>query len=219
MDDRRTEDFMLVERMRTGEESAFGEIMRRYQRPILDFVYRMVGNADTANDLAQDVFVRVWRGIGRFRRRADAAFSTWLFQIARNACIDEIRRRARDPLHAAVADPVALEQSPSSNSVASDVVAREIGERVAAAVTSLPEDQRTVVVLAEYDGLSYKEIAAVMSCSVKSVEARLYRAKQTLRHALRGIAPVIPGIPNDDSAKVCVRAHEGSNVSTWGGRP
>ena len=58
-----------------------------------------------------------------------------------------------------------------------------------------------------------------MNCSVKSVEARLYRAKQTLRHAFRDIAPVIPGIPNDDSAKVCVRAHEGSDVGTLGGRP
>lgn len=197
MDDRRTEDFMLVERMRTGDESAFGEIMQRYQRPVLDFVYRMVGNADTANDLAQDVFVRVWRGIGRFRWRADAAFSTWLFQIARNACIDETRRWARDPMHAAVADPVVLEQSPSPNPTASDVAAREIGERVAAAVTRLPEDQRTVVALAEYEGLSYKEIATVMNCSIKSVEARLYRAKQTLRHALRDIAPPSPATADD----------------------
>lgn len=218
-DDKRADDFMLVQRMRAGDESAFGEIMRRYQRPVLDFVYRMVGNADTAQDLAQDVFVRVWRGIGRFSRRADAAFSTWLFQIARNACIDVIRRRTRDPLHAALADPIFLEQSSSPISVATDVAMREIGQRVAAAVTSLPEDQRTVVVLAEYEGLSYREIAAVMNCSVKSVEARLYRAKHTLRHALRGMAPVIPGIPNDDSAKVGVRAHEGSNVGTWGGRP
>ncbi len=208
----------LIAKAQSGDETAFTRILQRYQRPVLDFVYRMVGNADTAQDVAQDVFVRVWRGIGRFRHRRGATFSTWVFQIARNACIDVIRRRTRDPLHAALADPIVKVQSPSP-STANDVAAREIGERVAAAVTSLPEDQRTVVVLAEYEGLSYKAIAAVMNCSVKSVEARLYRAKHTLRHALRGLAPGIPGIPNDDSAKVCVRAHEGSTVGTWGGRP
>ena len=186
----------LIAKAQSGDEAAFTEILQRYQRPILDFVYRMVGNADTAQDLAQDVFVRVWRGIGRFTHRRDATFSTWVFQIARNACIDVIRRRARDPLHAAMADPIVLEQSPS-NSTANDVAAREIGERVAAAVTSLPEDQRTVVVLTEYEGLSYKEIAAVMNCSVKSVEARLYRAKHTLRHALRDIAPPSPATADD----------------------
>jgi RNA polymerase sigma-70 factor (ECF subfamily) len=187
----------LIAKAQSGDEAAFTEILERYKRPVLDFVYRMIGDPDAAQDVAQEVFVRVWRGIGRFTHRQDAAFSSWLFQIARNACIDVIRRQARDPLHAVAAAPVVLEQSPSPNSTANDVAAREIGERVAAAVTSLPEDQRTVVALAEYEGLSYKEIAAVMNCSVKSVEAYLYRARQTLRHALRDMAPPSPATADD----------------------
>ena len=178
------EERSLIERAQAGDEAAFAEILQRYKRPVLDFVYRMLGNADTAQDVAQEVFVRVWRGIGRFTHRRDATFSTWVFQIARHACIDVFRRRTRDPLHAAVAEPGILEPSLSQDSVSHDVAAREIGERVAAAVASLPEDQRTVVALAEYEGMSYKEIAAVMHCSVKSAEARLYRARQTLRQAL-----------------------------------
>lgn len=177
----------LIAQMQSGDEAAFTKILQRYQRPVLDFVYRMLGNADTAQDVAQEVFVRVWRGIGRFQHRRGATFSTWVFQIARNACIDVIRRRPRDPLHSAFAAPLMKAQSASLTTV-KDVVAREIGERVAAAVASLPADQRMVVVLAEYEGLSYKEIGVVMECSVKSVEARLYRARHALCHALRDIA-------------------------------
>lgn len=183
-----TED-SLIERVKSGEEAAFRAVLSRYQRPVLDFVYRMVGDADTAQDVAQEVFFRVWRGIGRYKHRRNAAFSTWLFQIARHVCIDVIRRRTRDPLYSAVTVPHALERSPSPDSVPNNVSAREIGTRVAAAVTSLPEDQRVVVALAEYEGMSYREIAAVMRCSVKSVEARLYRARQTLKRNLRDLAP------------------------------
>lgn len=179
-----TTEQILVDRAQSGDEAAFTEILQRYKRPVLDFVYRMIGDPDAAQDVAQDVFVRVWRGISRFKYRRNAAFSTWVFQIARNACIDVIRRRARDPLQGMAVDPVILEQSTSPNPTATDVARREIGEQIAAAVASLPEDQRAVVVLAEYQGLAYKEIAAVMNCSVKSVEARLYRAKHFLRHVL-----------------------------------
>ena len=180
-----TAERILIEKAQSGDEDAFGAIVRRYQRPVLDFVYRMTGDPDGANDLAQDVFVRAWRGIGRFEKRPGAAFSTWLFQIARNACIDVHRRRARDPLCKAVDDPAALEASASSDSVARNVAAREIGEQVAAAISRLPEDQRATIVLAEYRGMSHEEIAAVMQCSIKSVEARLYRARQALRVRLR----------------------------------
>ncbi len=179
-----TSERILVEMAQAGDEEAFTGIMQRYKRPVLDFMYRMTGDPDAAQDLAQDVFVRAWRGIGRFEQRPDAMFSTWLFQIARNACADVHRRWARDPLHAAVGDSTSLEEFPSRQSVERDVAAHETGEQVAAAVANLPEDQRTAVVLAEYEDLSYKEIAAVMNCSVKSVEGRLYRAKQALRRAL-----------------------------------
>lgn len=179
----------LVEQVKAGDDRAFDALMARYKRPVLNFVYRMIGDAAEAEDVAQDVFVRAYQTIRKPGfHQTTGAFSTWLFQVARNAAIDCLRRRRRNPVQSAAVDAsLLLEAIPASGSVSQEVAAREIGALVAAAIAKLPEDQRTAVALAEYEGLSYKEIAAVMRCSIKSVEARLYRSKHTLRHALRGL--------------------------------
>jgi RNA polymerase sigma-70 factor (ECF subfamily) len=169
-------DSCLTDRIRRGDEVALTDLMNRYKQPILNFVYRLLGNASDADDVAQEVFVRVYQNIGKFRP-GRARLSTWLFQIARNAAIDHLRKRARrqeQPLDSIT--PAA----PASRAVE----ANEIGGRISAAVAELPEDQRTAFVLAEYHGKSYAEIAEIMSCSEKSVESRLYRAKQFLREKL-----------------------------------
>ena len=183
------DDRALVERSRRGDEQAFVELVTRYKRPILNFAYRFLGDAHAADDVAQEVFIKAYRGLGGFSYASrHAKFSTWLFQIARNAAIDALRRRSRNPAQTATADTsVLLESLPAAGSMSQEIAAHELGMQIAAAVTSLPEDQRTAVVFAEYEGLSTREIADVMRCSVKSVEARLYRARQTLRHALRGL--------------------------------
>src|SRR5437870_10853415 len=167
-------DFQLVERVQRGEDAAFDELMGRYKRPVLNFAFRMLGEAE-AEDVAQDVFVRVYRRIGDYRLRGK--FSTWLFALAHNACIDRLRYRQRHPT-----EP--LDAAPEPATVSRETETREIGDRIAVAVAELPEDQRTAIVLAEYHGMSYAEIAGVMRCSEKSVESRLYRAKQTLRQRL-----------------------------------
>ncbi len=169
-------DLELVERLQRGEDAAFDELMGRYKRPVLNFAFRMLGEAE-AEDVAQEVFVRVYQRIGDYRPRAK--FSTWLFALARNACIDRLRYRQRHPT-----EP--LDTAPEPSTVTRDTETRELGEHIAAAIAALPEDQRTAIVLAEYHGLSYAEIAGVMHCSEKSVESRLYRAKQFLREQLRG---------------------------------
>ncbi|MGD0016660.1 MAG: sigma-70 family RNA polymerase sigma factor [Verrucomicrobiia bacterium] len=169
----------LIEQARAGDEVAFEELMRHYKRPVLNFVYRLLGNAADADDVAQEVFVRVYQNLRDYSPRK--RFSTWLFALARNAAIDRLRWRERHPTTPldSVPDP------PMPTGVAEEVNAHEIGAQIAAAVGSLPEDQRTALVLAEYQGLSYAEIAEIMRCSEKSVESRLYRAKQTLREKLR----------------------------------
>lgn len=169
-------DYQLVERLQRGEDAAFDELLSRYKRPVLNFSYRLLGDASEADDVAQEVFVRVYQRIGDYEPRGK--FSTWLFALARNACIDRQRYRKRHPT-----EP--LESAPEPAVVSREVQTREIGAHIAAAVAELPEDQRTAIVLAEYQGMSYAEIAAVMRCSEKSVESRLYRAKQTLRARLR----------------------------------
>ncbi len=153
--------------------------MRRYKRPVVNFVYRLLGSVDDADDVAQEVFVRVYQNLDTYR--SETKFSTWLFALARNAAIDRLRWRARHPTEPIESAP----QVAAPSSTTEEVDARETGEAIAAAAAKLPEDQRTALVLAEYHGLSYAEIAEVMHCSVKSVESRLYRAKQTLRGGLR----------------------------------
>ncbi|HUK82521.1 MAG TPA: sigma-70 family RNA polymerase sigma factor [Verrucomicrobiae bacterium] len=169
-------DFQVVERIQSGDDSAFDELMHRYKRPVVNFIYRMLGDACDADDLAQEVFVRVYRHLGEYKPRAK--FSTWLFALAHNAALDRLRWRARHPTES-------LDSVPEPAAVPREIQTREIGEHIAAAVAQLPEDQRTAIVLAEYHGMSYAEIGAIMRCSEKSVESRLYRAKQTLRERLR----------------------------------
>ena len=172
-------DTELVRRIQSGDAAAFDELMRRYKHPVVNFIFRMLGNAHDADDVAQDVFVGVYQNLDIYR--AKMKFSTWLFALARNAAIDQLRWRARHPAESieSVPEIVALSDT------AEDVSAREISGQIAAAVAKLPVDQRIAIVLSEYHGMSYAEIAGVMRCSEKSVESRLYRARQTLRSALQ----------------------------------
>lgn len=171
-------DSELVRQIQSGEAAAFDELMQRYKRPVVNFIFRMLGNAEDADDIAQDVFVRVYQNLDTWR--PETKFSTWLFALARNAAIDRIRWRSRHRTESIESEPEIAASSGTSEAVD----AREIGNQIAAAVAKLPEDQKTAILLSEYQGMSYAEIADVMRCSEKSVESRLYRAKQTLRTAL-----------------------------------
>lgn len=161
--------------MQEFEPTHFDEVLRRYQRPVLNFAYRLLGDASEAEDVAQDVFVRIHQHWDNYDPRQK--FSTWLFAIARNACWDRLRARRRR-------GEVALEAAPEPATINRAPELNETARLIAAAVAALPVDQRTALVLAEYHDLGYAEIAAIMHCSAKSVESRLYRAKQTLRERL-----------------------------------
>jgi len=181
----------LVERVRAGDDGAFEALMGRYEHPVLNFVFRLIGDATEAEDVAQDVFVRTYRSMHKPGfRRTTAEFSTWLFQVARNAARDCLRRRRRRPVEPlAVLDCGGKSPAARQATAAEEVAARETGAAIAAAVALLPEDQRAAVILSEYEGCSDAEIAAVMHCSAKSVEARLYRARRFLRERLRHLLP------------------------------
>jgi RNA polymerase sigma-70 factor (ECF subfamily) len=176
-------DWELVARVQKGDDHAFSELLTRYQRPVLNFIFRLVGQAAEAEDLAQNVFVRAYQGIHKpgFRQTA-ASFSTWLFQIARHAAIDQLRWRKRHPAQplASLADEGASIAG-SAKTAPAEAIARETGEQIAAAMARLPEEQRTAILLSEVEDFSQAEIATVMRCSLKSVETRLYRARQFLR--------------------------------------
>ncbi len=176
-------DWNMAEAVARGDDDALERLMERFKRPVHNFVFRLLYNAAEAEDVAQDVFVRVYRALrARTVRRGSAAFSTWLFQVARHAAYDRQRWRRRHPeapLTDAELAPAATGASPGENAEN-----EELSRDIAAAVGALPEDQRTAIVLFEYEGLSHSEIAAVMQCTEKSVEARLYRARRRLRERL-----------------------------------
>ncbi len=179
-------DWDLVAGIKGGGEAAFETLVARYRGPVLGFVYRMIGDETEAQDVAQDVFVRAYRTIMQPRfRPGDAAFPTWLFQVARNAAIDVLRKRRRRPLLFFSSMEEDGGTLPAAGGTAADhAMAGDTAAHIATAVARLPEDQRTAFILAEYQGLAYAEIAAVMRSSVKSVEARLYRARRFLRSRL-----------------------------------
>ena len=190
----------FIRRLQGGDEDAYRELLERWRRPVLNFVFRMTGDAAAADDIAQEVFVRISQKIGGFKPTSDstfdirnsqfdiqvaAAFSSWIFQIARNAALDALRHRARHPADALEEQPAAGGRiADSAPSPARSAELRDTGAEIAAAVLALPEDQRTALVLAEYHDFAVAEIATVMGTNVKSVEARLYRARQTLRQKL-----------------------------------
>ena len=180
----------LMLRVRDGQDAgAFEELMRRYQRPLVGFLMRLTGNLDVAQDLAEETFVRVWQSAPRYR--PSAKFTTWLFTIASRLATDHSRRarvRRSVPLDVPAADDgrapaeTLADADPSADQQLSGA---QDAALVRAAVQELPLEQRTALALCEFENLSYAEAAQAMGCTVKSVELRIYRAKQTLREKLR----------------------------------
>ncbi len=169
----------MVERSQRGDRAAYSELVERYQTPLYQFTFRLLNDAALAQDAAQEALARGWLKCSSFRFRKNARFSTWLFQLARNAAIDIARRRREVSLDALPREP--LSPAPDASGVAQD---NELGIRIAAAFAALPEAQRTAVTLAEYHAMSAREIASVLGCSTRAAESHLFRGKQALRSAL-----------------------------------
>jgi RNA polymerase sigma-70 factor (ECF subfamily) len=183
-------DEELVAAVRAGEPAAFDQLMLRWDRRIRGAAYRVLGSDDEARDVAQEAFLRAFRHLHSFKE--EARFSSWLYQIALNLCRDRLRRRrGREFVSLDVvteAAPAALRAEPSA---LERVEAQDLSRVIAAAVDTLSEEQREVVVLKEYQGLTFPEIAEVLGVPVSTVKTRLYRALSQLRVKLerRGIGP------------------------------
>ncbi|MCO5067299.1 MAG: sigma-70 family RNA polymerase sigma factor [Kiritimatiellae bacterium] len=179
MEDGNDPDRVWVERSQQGDRAAYTKLVERYQTPLYQFAFRLLNDAALAQDVAQEALARGWLKRASFRWRHNARFSTWLFQLARNAAIDLIRRRRELSLDAVAHEPI----SPALDA-AGAAQDKELGARIAAAFAALPEAQRTATTLSEFHGMSAREIAIVLHCSTRSAESHLYRGKQALRVAL-----------------------------------
>jgi RNA polymerase sigma-70 factor (ECF subfamily) len=165
-----------VARSRRGEREAFDQLVLRYQRDVYRLCYRYVNNHEDANDLAQEAFVKAWRGIGRFR--GESSFSTWLYRIAVNACLNfrARRRPVVQELPDALADPLPDAQV--------RVEGEDVARRVRSAVSRLPEKQRATLILKIYHELKHEEVAEVLGSTVGTVKANLFHALGNLRRLM-----------------------------------
>ncbi len=180
-------DAELIRRFRDGESHAFNGLVGRWHRRLYNFILRHVGDREEAQDLCQQAFIRAYRNIRRLRD--PEKFSSWLYQIAVNTCRDELRRRQRHP----TVSLESLEQGTNGqpygglkSSVRADVRAheRDLRDLLNRALQSIPEEQRVVVVMKEYQHLKFTEIAAALELPVNTVKSRLYYGLNNLRKLL-----------------------------------
>ncbi len=187
-------DEELVEACRAGEASAFDVLVARWEDKIRGAAWRVLGSQEEARDVAQETFLRAYRGIDGFKR--EARFSSWLYQIAVNLCRDRLRRRR-------TRTSVSLEELEQSGSVLVEggpgaqeqLLAEDLASAVRRAIDALPVEQREVVILKEYQDLTFLEIAQALEVPVSTVKTRLYRGLGQLRLRLQnegitGVAPV-----------------------------
>jgi RNA polymerase sigma-70 factor (ECF subfamily) len=183
-------DAILMRRVKGGDTRAFAELVDKYKQPVINFVSRTLRDETEAEDLAQNVFVQVYRSAHRYRE--SARFTTWLFTIARNLCLNEIRRRARHPTEPLESTHPAYQQRPSRQSEDAGTVSPpaallqgELEEKIAEALAALPENQRTAILLCQQEELSYEEIAEVLGCSLSATKSLIHRGRGTLKQKLK----------------------------------
>jgi RNA polymerase sigma-70 factor (ECF subfamily) len=179
----------LMIRIAEGDEDAFEILVNRHQTSVLNLIYRFIGDRTQAKDLAQEVFIRVWRAAKNYEPKAK--FTTWIYRITANLCFNELKsarskkwfsfnRSDEDGGHAF--EETLADSAPSAEDI---LLQKERSRQISDALQSLPENQRMALILKRYDGLSYQEIAQVIDCSVSAVESLLVRAKRTLQEKLK----------------------------------
>jgi len=180
-----TTDEELVARSRGGDLDSFNQLVLRWERPIYALAYRVIGREEEARDVAQETFLRAFRALGGFK--GQAKFSSWLYRITLNLCRDWMRRERRTPVAQAPEGIDIIDLAGAGEAVESieDVVSRrQVGRAVERAMALLPEEQRTAIIMKEYHGLTFQEIADLLDCPLSTVKTRLYQGLSVLRKQL-----------------------------------
>jgi RNA polymerase sigma-70 factor (ECF subfamily) len=178
----------LVARVRAGDEEAFRLIFDRYSRPVLGFIFDMVGDRPLAEDLAQETFVRAFRGLGTLRE--ETKLSTWLFAIAKNVAREQLRTRRRDKGNVEIDGDAAFELHDHGRTPSGQLLDKELSGVIRGALMKLDEDKRTVFTLKVLQQHSYEEIAEITGFSVGKLKTDLHRARAEMR---RRIGPYLGG--------------------------
>jgi RNA polymerase sigma-70 factor (ECF subfamily) len=189
-------DVQLMLDVKAGDEASFELLLRKYRTPLINFLYRMVHDVAVAEDLAQEVFLRVYRA--RQEYAPSAKFTTWMFRIATNLALNSVRDNRHRQMEISMDQPAdpgeedqrGLEVPDRAPTVEQELVARTRSAMILRAIHALPEKQRAAVLLHKYQGLDYAEIARILECSESALKSLLFRAYETLRAEL---APLVGG--------------------------
>jgi RNA polymerase sigma-70 factor (ECF subfamily) len=181
-------DVRLMLEFQGGDKASFEALMRKYYPRLLNFIYRFMGSAEIAEDLTQEVFLKVYRAAAGYR--PESKFQTWVYTIAKNISLNELRHHKKTPF--SLDEPFLSEDGPVARQLEDTATPRadeqmlhdETAAAVRAAIDSLPENQRAAVILRRYEQFSYEEIAQTMRMSVKAVKSLLSRAKENLKNKL-----------------------------------
>jgi RNA polymerase sigma-70 factor, ECF subfamily len=165
-------------------------LVEKYKQPVINLIYRTLRDPTEAEDLAQNVFVQVYKSADRYR--IAAKFSTWLFTIARNLCLNEIRRRSRHPAESLDAthpdqndQPLHQFEDKKTSGPTESLLHGELEQKVEEALAELPENQRAAILLCRQEELSYEEIAKVLGCSLSATKSLIHRGRETLKEKLK----------------------------------
>ena len=184
-------DAELMLRVKRGDMEAFTALVEKYKQPVINLIARTIHDETEAEDVAQNVFLQVHKSAARYE--VSAKFTTWLFTIARNLCLNEIRRRVRHPGDSLDAAPRhADEDQPArqfedTKNFTPDIAAAhaELEQKIEEALAALPENQRTAILLYQRQEMSYEEIAAVLGCTLASVKSLIFRGREALKERLK----------------------------------
>lgn len=173
----------LIQQAQGGDRHAFGELVRRHREGVINVVYRMCGDANLAEDAAQEAFISAWQHLPGYRPRSP--FRNWVYRIATNAALDVLRRR-RETVNVDLLPLASPTPGPEAQ-----VQKRERGRQVQEAVLALPPASRAALILREYEGLSYQEIADALDIPIGTVMSRLHYARERLRDLLAAELEVV----------------------------
>jgi RNA polymerase sigma-70 factor, ECF subfamily len=183
-------DAALMLRVKRGDRAAFAELVDKYKQRLMNFIYHRLRDEAEAEDLAQNVFLQVYKSRSRYKQTAK--FSTWLFTIAHNLCLNELRRRSRHPAESLEETHTENEEQPprqiedKTQAPAPDnVLHGELAQKIKEALDELPENQRSAILLCREQDLSYEQIAKVLRCSLSATKSLIHRGRETLKEKLK----------------------------------
>ncbi|MFZ1343290.1 RNA polymerase sigma factor RpoE [Thiothrix eikelboomii] len=181
-------DLELVQRVQAGDKKSFDVLVLKYQHKVINLVMRYMHDPDTAQDVAQEAFIKAYRGLKNFR--GESAFYTWLYRIAintaKNHLVSQGRRAPTNDIDADEAEQFEGESALKEYATPENEMLRdEIQTMVSQAIDALPDDLRTAIVLRELEGMSYEEIAEAMDCPIGTVRSRIFRARESIDKVLQ----------------------------------